>query len=75
MGHIGPVIAHSNADQEVCGLNPTLSWPNFNSSGTKVLIGTLRGLYLCKFDIPVSHMLAAHKTRSEIKFPQGDPST
>ena len=60
-----------------------LHWPNVNLSGhkkwisrlhsTKVWNGTLRGLCLCKFDIPGCRMLAAHKTGSEI-VSQGDPN-
>ena len=37
---------------------------------TKVWIGTLRRLYLCKFDIPGCHILSAHKIRSEIVSPR-----
>ena len=74
-GRVCPVVARSPADREgpwfesYTGLT-WISQGTRNESprlrSTKVWIGTLRGLCLCKLDIPGRHMLAAHKTGSEI---------
>ena len=76
MGRVGPVVACSPADREVRGLNPTqsefLRAQEINLQGStrpRCGTGTLRGLCLCKFDIPGCHMLAAHKTDGEIVSP------
>ena len=69
--HVDPVVAYSTAIER--SLVRILQWPTVKFSwhkkctseaihhSTKVWIGTLRGLCLCKFDIPGRRMFATHK--------------